>query len=251
MRAAQLYVRLLRRAMHDVTIWRYLDFAKYLDLISTSELFFCRSDNLGDPFEGSYPEKHLDRRIEEIKKSAGDFSREVQMYVLAGAEYRKYVYVNCWHMSEHESAALWRLYLQSNEGVAILSTRDRLGSSFIDSEQKLWTVPVQYIDYYKDDPPVPTRIAPFRYKRKSFEHEKELRAMVFADIEDDTGKRLQPPSELGIRVHIHLATLIQAVCVAPTAPDWVLELIKRVTIKYGVDVPVIRSSLATDQPLFI
>src|SRR5882672_3676568 len=105
--------------MDDVTIWRYMDFTKYVDLISTGEIFFCRSDHLGDPFEGSCPEKHHERRIQEIRNLARDFQREVAMYVMAGMDYRKFVYINCWHMSDHESAALWRLYLKSDEGIAI------------------------------------------------------------------------------------------------------------------------------------
>ena len=66
--------------MNDVTIWRYLDFSKYVDVISTSKLFFCRSDHLGDPFEGSCPERHVDRRIEEIRSNVQDFAKEAEMY---------------------------------------------------------------------------------------------------------------------------------------------------------------------------
>ena len=237
--------------MNDYKIWRYVDFTKYLDLLSTGEMFFCRSDHLGDPFEGSYPEKHLDRRIDDIRRESKDFSQEAQMYVLAGMEYRKYVYISCWHMSEHESAALWRLYLKSNEGIAIQSTVNHLASSFAGDKYGVWSVPVQYIDYINDDPPVPTRMAPFRYKRRSFEHEKELRAIVYADVEDKAGKRLPSPNERGIRVKTDLKRLITAVYVAPTAPDWVYDLTSQISIKFDVQAPVLRSSLVTDQPAFI
>jgi hypothetical protein len=166
--------------MDNPTIWRYLDFTKYVDLVSTGELFFCRSDCVGDPFEGSYPEKHLERRMEEIRHTARDFAAEASMYVIAGSDYRKYVFLNCWHMNEYESAALWRLYLKSDEGIAIQTTRDRLSSAFLGGQDAVWSVPLHYIDYVNDDPPIPTRMAPFRYKRKSFEHEKEIRAIVYA-----------------------------------------------------------------------
>jgi len=154
-------------------------------------------------------------------------------------------------MSEHESAALWRIYLKSNEGIAIQSTRNRLAGSFDTGEYGVWIVPVQYIDYINDDPPMPTRMAPFRYKRKSFEHEKKLRAIIYADVEDAGGNRLIPPSEIGIRVKTDLERLIGSVYVAPTAPDWFYELTVRISSKFGVTSPVFRSSLATDQPAFI
>ncbi len=237
--------------VEDASVWRYMDFTKYVDLISTQELFFCRSDKLGDPFEGSYSEKHFQRRLEEIRAQAKDFAREVPLYLFVGMGYRKYVYVSCWHTSEHESAALWRQYLKSDEGIAIQTTRSRLALATVGSSYPVWSVPVQYIDYDEDDPPIPTRMAAFRYKRKSFEHEKELRNIIYAEFEDGSGNRLQPPSESGIRLKVDLSQLIEVVYVAPTAPDWLWDLTARVSKTYGLVAPVIRSSLSGDASRFI
>lgn len=171
--------------------------------------------------------------------------------MLAGMDYRKYIYVNCWHMSDHESAALWRLYLKSDEGIAIQSTRHCLHLAVAGSKYGVFSVPVQYIDYENDDPPMPTRLAAFRYKRKSFEHEKELRAIVYADVQDDAGNRIEPPGKNGISVTTELEKLIVAVHVAPTAPDWLSDLTLRVSRKFGIEAPVVRSPLADDGSLFI
>ena len=237
--------------MNDETIWRYMDFTKFADLITTKEVFFCRSDLLGDPFEGSCPQKHHERRIEEIRRQATAFQKEISLYVINGLEYRKSVYINCWHMSEHESAALWRLYLKSDEGIAIRSTRNRLGASFSNFDPGVWSVPVQYIDYLIDDPPVPTRMAPFRYKRKSFEHERELRAIVYADIQTVDGIIQAPPSCQGIRIKTDINQLIDSVFLAPTAPDWVYDLTLRLCKEFKIEADVVRSSLAGDDALFI
>lgn len=237
--------------MKDATIWRYMDFTKFVDLLSTQEMFFCRSDLLGDPFEGSCPVKHHERRFDEIQRTAKDFQKEIMMFHLTAVEYTKYVHINCWHMSDCESAALWRLYLKSDEGIAIRSSRNRLGSAFANSEPGVWSVPVQYIDYVEDDPPVPTGMAPFRYKRKSFEHERELRAIVYLDFTMDNGKPTPTPADRGIRLKVDLGRLIDTVFVAPTAPDWFLELTTRVAKHFGLHADVVRSSLATDQPIFI
>lgn len=35
---------------------------------------------------------------------------------------RDLMYVSSWHMNEHESTAMWRLYLKSDEGLAIRTT---------------------------------------------------------------------------------------------------------------------------------
>jgi hypothetical protein len=34
-------------------IWRFMDFSKYVDLLTTSELHFARADSFEDPFDCS------------------------------------------------------------------------------------------------------------------------------------------------------------------------------------------------------
>lgn len=36
------------------TLWRYLDLAKFSDLLNTSTLYFARPDRFQDPFEGRF-----------------------------------------------------------------------------------------------------------------------------------------------------------------------------------------------------
>ena len=36
--------------------------------------------------------------------------------------------INCWHLNDHESAAMWKLYLKSNEGIVIQSTFTNLNT---------------------------------------------------------------------------------------------------------------------------
>jgi hypothetical protein len=235
--------------MRDETIWRYLDFAKFVDLISTGNSFFCRSDRLGDPFEGSLPKKCSRRNGSE--RRSGRVDGPASSDNTSGVDFRKYVFANCWHMSDIESAALWRLYLKSDEGIAIRTTRTRLGAAFAGSQVGVWQVPICYIDYAKDDPPMPTMIAPFRYKRNCFIHENELRAVVFAEHQGKRGQILPPPAEFGIRVPTDLRALIEAVFVAPTAQTWLCDLVDRLCRRFRIAAPTAQSSLATDKPVFV
>ena len=116
----------------DQKIWRYLDLLKFIDLLETQELFFSRADKLGDDFEGTYTKKAWEQRekIFKIWEDNGGKDGEIQkfreMYERGTIYTIQNFFVNCWHMNDFESAAMWRLYLKSNEGIAIQSTFRRL-----------------------------------------------------------------------------------------------------------------------------
>ena len=58
------------------------------------------------------------------------------------------VFISCWHRSEYESAAMWKLYLKSDEGVAISTTCDRLSRCFKDgTPHDIFIGEVDYLDY--------------------------------------------------------------------------------------------------------
>jgi len=237
--------------MKELNVWRYMDFTKFVDLLSTGSLFFCRSDKLGDPFEGAVPAAFVNKMTFHSEIPSKEYEKELEMYYELGTEFRKYVFVSCWHRNDYESAALWRLYLKSDEGIALLSSENRLHTSTRDKRYDTWFVPVQYIDYDRDDPPVPTRMAPFRYKRKSFEHEKEVRLVWFAPMQDENGEVAPPPSETGVRVKVDLNRLIRAVYVSPTSADWFRDLTKAVCRSFGLRKQVRQSSLTSDTPMFV
>lgn len=90
-----------------VTLWRYLDIYKYLDLIQTSELHFARADEMEDPWEGSVGAANHKLRPQLYGEHWEAMSRGIGP-VLAATRSR--TYLNCWHIGAHESMAMWRLY---------------------------------------------------------------------------------------------------------------------------------------------
>lgn len=124
-------------------LWRYMDFTKLVSLLDKRSLFFSRADLLGDPFEGSFSRKTVEARQQ------GDFPQIA--WDILSAIHRRHIrdtYVNCWHMSDHESAAMWKLYLAS-DGVAIQSSFERLVESLQESTQKIWIGKVTYVGLSK------------------------------------------------------------------------------------------------------
>jgi tmRNA-binding protein len=167
--------------------------------------------------------------------------------------FRKIVNISSWHINENESAAMWEICLQSNEGVAIQSTFKRLKDSFhTHKEDEINIGKVKYIDYKKENIPKANIFNPFLYKRKAFEHERELRAVImkFAQLEETTGKHILyvDPKWFGIHVKTDLEVLVDKIVVSPSVPDWVIDLVKSIVNKYALNKKVEASELSKDPP---
>ena len=138
---------------------------------------------------------------------------------------------------------MWRLYAQSNEAVCIQSTFRKLREAIGSAAQ---VGMIRYVDYETDWIPESNPLAPFLYKRKSFEHEREVRALIRpANVPGILTGESDEPSEPGKWVRIDVPKTIDRVVVAPNAADWFLELVRQVTARYEQSsVPVVRSALA-------
>lgn len=163
----------------------------------------------------------------------------------------KHTAISCWHLSEYESAAMWKLYLKSNEGIAIQSTFDLLKTPLKNDNHDVFIGKVKYIDFQKDWMPEGNMLYPFVHKRKSFEHEKELRAIIQELRYKKNGEIdwSKPLFDDGIYVQVDLVVLIDKIYLAPTGPKWLFELVKSITKKYKLDKDVLQSSL-DDVPVY-
>ncbi len=212
------------------TIWRYMDFTKFVNMLETKALYFSRCDKLDDPFEGSCPKLMLDKRDELFGPHvAKDYFKLL----------REYTAVNCWHKNGYESAAMWKLYLKSNEGIAIKSSFKRLRDCFVNDKPDVYIGLVNYINYEKDQMPL-YAISPFFHKRKSFRHEMELRACIQG--EPRIGEQIRP-FEQGLSIKVNLDTLISRIYLAPQTPEWLFNLVKSVSSRYGLEKKIVPSNL--------
>jgi len=81
----------------------------------------------------------------------------------------------------------------------------------------------------------------FWYKRKSFEHEKEVRAIIHHY------QGLEEP--VGLNITIPISDLIDAIYISPMAPQWFVEIVKDVSEKYGLSKPILQSQM-TAKPFY-
>jgi hypothetical protein len=238
-----------------IKIWRYMDFTKLISLLDTGCLFFARADSVDDPFEGSYPRKNVELRKSVPKELDGEskdqYLKDINNNNNHYKQWPKYTAISCWHMNEFESAAMWSLYLKSDEGIAIQSSYKKLKKSIIDDE-KVYLGVVKYIDYNshfieKNN----NTLIPFVLKRKSFEHERELRAvMVKKPISSGIIDFNKETIKGGVPIKVNIEELIDKIYIAPNAPKWFYSLVKKIINEmYKFDIEVLPSDI-NNTPMF-
>ena len=221
------------RPEDEDTLWRYMSFEKFANILATESLFFTRADKYDDKFEGYIPES-----ITLSYKSAG--------IRIDPNNFRQYIMCNCWHHGDEESMAMWDKYHLRNNGIAIKTTMGNLKNSLPD-EPNVFIGKIKYIDNHNqidipEDLPIESLLHyPYFYKRKPFEYEQEVRAIidVASFLHDD-------PYEFGKPLKINVKRLISEnseVIVSPHAEKWVTGTVTLIVEQYEFQFPVNRSKL--------
>ena len=261
-------------------IWKYMDLAMFISLLSKRALLFRCPMEFEDPFEGYIPKafaidvanKNKDElvRFESIRNNGLDFLKEKQnllennpngnAHLAVKTAYEKIENidshindidnslideikrnasnhgVNCWHKTDHESDAMWKLYSASGQGVAIESTIGQLKDS-IQSHENLEIGSVVYLEE-NESSKEHGKLGVLLWKRKSFEHEKELRAII----------PLKTPKE-SIFIKCDLEKLINQIHISPLAKPYFIDIVEALCEGQitGLQKPIKRSTLL-DKP---
>ena len=241
----------------DAAVWQYMDFTKLVSILERKELFFARIDKVDDPYEGTianfnrreriptYREQYPHLTTQQIEKFSTDIDDYGELLVRSGK-----ILINCWHVNHFESAAMWELYAQRNSGIAIKTTYKRLKDSLNKGTPDLIKFGlVKYIDFENEWVDEDNLYHRFLRKRKSFEHERELRALLQLEIEgcreivrdgkkfyEDVKDTSNPNQKTdgGKYVSVDVDRLISNIYVAPKARSWVGELVKAVAERYNL-----------------
>lgn len=238
-------------------LWRYLDLAKFVSLLSNRELFLTRLDHFSDKYEGAICSEpglqKFEKRdyflrkglaIEELKKEGKNNPTETEVEEkrqLLRLEFdknrelnRKQTFVCCWTENDCESEAMWRLYSKDIKcGIAIHTTYEKLFNS-LNPFDRFDIGGVQYVNYDKD---FNEALHSVWYKRKSLEYENEVRVVC----ENPTNSQIVYDKKLPVK----LDTLILEVVTSPEAEPWFVDLIKELCEKYNVSCNVRHSDIQT------
>jgi hypothetical protein len=263
------------RAPHSAArLWRYMEFAKFVSLMTSQSLWFCNLDLLArdDPFEASFPRPNLDHRR---WNAAADMSAEAATFVRAQMRegelfeqalrrvvhnqdglirsllaMRKFYFVNCWHMFPTESAAMWKSYGKHDSAVAITSSLERMSRALANQPVPIFCGVVDYIDFETDSIDSSNAFNLLIKKRLTFHSENEVRLVwwdtdLLLSASGKSSESIIPPNGQAISCALH--DLIDEIWISPTSPEWLAETIRSFCSLIGFEARVRRSNLL-DQP---
>jgi hypothetical protein len=216
----------------NTIVWKYLDLSKFLDLLMYQKLFMSRSDKFEDQYEGTFSEP----TFEEIRKLSIDNPDFLNYY----KSHREKVAISSWHINEYESFAMWQIFTQNSEGLAIQSTIGRLQNA-LQPEQvyKQYIGEVNYIDYKKEYIPFDDMFFPFLFKRKSFQYEREVR--IITDIAESNIKINE-----GLKINVDISQLIEKIYIHPKSENWYKNLVIQLVKQLGFDFTIEKSDLESE-----
>lgn len=219
----------------DMVLVRYLDLAKYIDLISTKTLYVASAVEFEDSLEGTLPEQ-----IREMYENDPEVIKHVGTKSIIEKEQENRIKnnVSCWTKGPKDNMALWKIYGESKQSIAIITTLEKLiHSTFL--WRDITGVTFKEVTYIDHSGRLPDGIYTLSYdtfglKHEAYEFEKEVRMVV-------TRSSLKEPSP--IRLKINPNDIIEKIIISPEAGMWFFDLVKNVSKKYRITAPVEYSKL--------
>ncbi|SDR71458.1 DUF2971 domain-containing protein [Opitutus sp. GAS368] len=230
------------------TVFRYLRIEKFLSLLEKRAAWFCNLQKLQDEFEGVPPDPILSRMMAqdmEMKEWFPDEMRRAQFDTMTTrriADSKALTAVSCWHLSEIESARMWREYA-GRDGVAMRSTIKALSEAFDQFEDEPFPQLglVKYVDFSTFDGleihELHRDFALDFLKDNRFSHEQEIRI---------TTLNLWRPMAGGIYWPTRLNMMMQQVVLPPDADTAFRQRIQTLLDVHRLSSAIVRSSLAPD-----
>jgi hypothetical protein len=265
-------------AVENCPIWRYMDYAKFAASIRRQNgfgLWFSPIGDLADadPYEGtlsSDTSRNMAFKIASFLvpfvrgSSSGDptartingkivdttsddslaelISGMIPAILADMSQNASRKAVNCWHMNETESKAMWSLYCQSEYGVVIESNVDKLCNTIRSADPQSECVTAGSV-MYRDQRTIRDREEDvnsfFFRKQPQFRHENEFR-LVKGIIKSSDGTSTW---DKGFFVDVDLSQLAITIRVHPESPPWFIDHVKEDVASAALPVEVQSSAL--------
>ncbi|WP_147435672.1 hypothetical protein [Halobellus sp. Atlit-38R] len=225
------------------TIWRYMSLGKFISLLQKEQLWFSHRSKFEDPYEGRYSQS----AAEKIQKERWDIEEpddeDTEYFVDDNAD----DYVTCWNIKKSQSAALWKIYVEGSNGVAIKTTVGELKNSIDRSALSQLDISIEFgrVKYHSTGEEPIGHYAPIFTKRDIFDFEKEYRVVLTDDesLEDIDVDGIEVRPGIGVGVKIEPRTLINEVYIAPSAGGYLRDVVENLRDDYGPDYSIEKSTV--------
>ncbi len=233
----------------DTVLWRYMEFAKFIRMIEAKELWFPSADQLNDPLEFLLTDAEMASIQQMYQGAAGLIRSNANEYSKIPQWMRDTAFVNCWRAGNGESLAMWDLYGKGSGAVAVKSSIGTLKDVLSGTKGSIRIAQIKYIDWNSGAlPHDPLQLC--ARKEKSYEHEAEVRAIIWRQDNENWVDEIMDKTTHGIRIRINIQKLITEVVVGPREGSWVVDLVKDVMKRYDLPQLVRRSNKLTPRPVF-
>ena len=199
-------------------LWRYMSIERFEDVVMRSQLYFAAATQFPDDFEGAVaimpPGFPVDPRYETMDHTERAFHGLKQL-----------TKISCWHRADYESNMMWKLYGDTDKGVAIRSTYDRmqvacrpfrLAPNY--GAETIFAGPVTYVDFLEVRLQHVHNVTRFFNKHRAFATEQEFRFAISLAGAVDGGAGGDVPEE-GVSVEVDTDALVEGVVLGPQLSD--------------------------------
>ncbi len=260
----------------ETTLYRYMDLTKFISLLHSKSIYLSQMTSFDDLLEGSLTaqsyinnsndapildlfnltwggginetsEERKERKLK-IDESKSDIHKRTfntpfgkflsedineKLY-----QCKEHIYVSCWHKSEYESAAMWKLFGAGNS-VCIKTSVSKILNGNIPKETVVRLDEVKYINHSIQNTHT-NSLQPFISKSLAYEFEKEVRLIGYNPDED-----INNSSEGFKEIKYNLNNLIEQLIISPNSPPWFKEQVTTLCCTYNLtNLSIVESELS-------
>lgn len=225
-----------------------MPFAGFVSFLKNG-IFVPQATKFSDKWEGLLP-------LSKIQAEHREDYREMRDSVAP------WTYISCWHLSAHESYAMWQIYGRNAEAVAIETSIEKLQEAYSEAYSSTLAY-LSEVTYVNSDTPkkvvLPTAIKKickppsnisggeyypillFYYlKHLGYEFEKEVRLVA---LDEDFEKGSENKKD-GIYIdHTKVDEFLEGVRIFPRSPTWFKDVVNDLLRKYDQKIVVNESIL--------
>lgn len=233
----------------DLTLWRYLDFPKFLDLLVSEAIKIPLASAMEDKYEGQMGKgAYLSAREHYAEQAAKKYLADPYANYDSKISnfWSRRTYVSCWNQFPSENAGLWRIY-GDDKGVAIKTSWGSLKRSLAGESDEVSTIfygCVKYLNFEARSDYIDNYTDKFFQKRREFSHEKEFRLVAHnSSVEHNYTNDISDVVPKLAVLKCDTSVLIEELLISPRLSPWVSKVVEEVTAKYSGDWPVRRSKI--------